>query len=56
MSNPAEAGNTGAAGEAAFDLENAIRDETSLRSFTNGYLLAIKINRELSDRPHYPAQ
>ncbi|BAK97653.1 hypothetical protein OBV_04550 [Oscillibacter valericigenes Sjm18-20] len=35
------------------NLENAIRDETSLRSFTNGYRLAIGINRELSDRPPY---
>ena len=35
------------------DLENAIRDETSLRSFTNGYRLAIGINRALSDRPPF---
>ncbi|BAK97691.1 hypothetical protein OBV_04930 [Oscillibacter valericigenes Sjm18-20] len=35
------------------DLENAIQDETSLRNFTNGYLLARGIDRGLSGRPPY---
>lgn len=35
------------------DLENAIQDEISLRSFTNGYRLACGIQRELSGRPPY---
>lgn len=35
------------------DLENAIRDETSLHSFTAGYRLACGIHRELAQEPPY---
>ncbi|MET0017078.1 DUF6809 family protein [Oscillibacter sp.] len=35
------------------DLENALRDETSLHSFLAGYHLACGIYRELSDQPRY---
>ena len=35
------------------DLENAIRDEASLQSFTAGYQLACGIQRELAQEPQY---